>query len=78
MEKWGKRQNFEDFWQKFYFISIFEADFGAPCEYYKSVTKFLEISITPIIFIKKGTPTPSYKYTAWVYLDIMGKSIFRQ
>jgi len=40
------------------FSSNFEADFGNTCDYHKSVTKILEIFMTPLKFFKKGTPGP--------------------
>jgi len=53
----GKRQNFEYFSNLW---SNFEADFGAPCDYHKSVTKFLEIFMTLLNFFKKGNKFPNF------------------
>jgi len=60
-KKFGeKRQNFEDFWQKFEDFSIlgqiFGANIGEPCDYRKSVDKIRKFLWPPKIF-QKSTPT---------------------
>ncbi len=51
-----KRQIFEGFWKQFDFSQIFskfgsnfEADFGDLCDYHKSLTKNLEILLSPYL-----------------------------
>jgi len=59
---WGEKTKLEKLLDKnlnFFsnFGSNFQADFGYPCDYYKSVTKILEIFMTPLFFFKKGNPS---------------------
>jgi len=71
----GKKQNFDDFWQKFEYFSIiylilgqiFEDNFGDPCDYHKLLCFYA--------FFKKGTPPPT-TFCRLMYVLYVGKQKF--